>query len=146
MIDVIESQSSGPMLVKDTCSPRFERSNSLIKTEKDVSIFLKGLEKSMVNFGVILSLIREEFDDCELLDFRIHRRIDALNVPAVGMHFCEKRREDPRNLETGGNLYGSKVVRIIAVCGINHRKMVNRQTFRISYLIQSDCFTLFYIE
>jgi hypothetical protein len=40
-----------------------------INTGKGVGIFLKGLEKSVVNFGCICSLVREELDDYAPLDF-----------------------------------------------------------------------------
>jgi hypothetical protein len=60
---VIESPSPRAILVQNTCPPSFEGSDPLTNTEKGVTIFLKGWDKSVVNFGPIFSLVREEFDD-----------------------------------------------------------------------------------
>jgi hypothetical protein len=75
---VIESWSPGPTLVQDNYTPSFEGSNPFINTEKGVSIFSKGLEKSVVNFGCISSRVREELDVYALFDFRVHGMIDIL--------------------------------------------------------------------
>jgi hypothetical protein len=54
---------------------------------KGVSIFLKGSEKPVVNFGCICSLVREELDDYALFDFRVHRMIDVSSRPGGGTAF-----------------------------------------------------------
>jgi hypothetical protein len=64
------------MFAQDIFPPRFEGWDALINTENDVSIFLKSLDKSEVNFGRIFSLVRNEFDDSSLPDFRIRRTIN----------------------------------------------------------------------
>jgi hypothetical protein len=46
------------------------------------------------------------------------------------MHFCERLREDPGNLEMVRELYGSKAVGAIAGDGITRRKVAIMQTFR----------------
>jgi Ca2+-binding EF-hand superfamily protein len=45
------------MLVQNNCAPSFEGSYPFINREKGVSIFLKALEKSVLNFGCVISLI-----------------------------------------------------------------------------------------
>jgi hypothetical protein len=94
------------MLVRDTCPPRVEGSDPFINTGNGVSIFLKGSQKSVMNFSRICSLAREKFDDYALLQFRVHRMI---NVRGPEMHCCERPRVDPANLETVRELYGPKM-------------------------------------
>jgi hypothetical protein len=50
------------------------------------------------------------------------------------MHFCERSREGPGHLDTVGELYGSKDMRIIAADGMDHRKVASMDTFRVPYL------------
>jgi hypothetical protein len=61
--------------------PSFEGSDPLINTENGVSIFVKGSKKSVVNFGCIYSIVREELDDYALSDFGVHRLIDVFSRP-----------------------------------------------------------------
>jgi hypothetical protein len=96
---VIESQSSGRVLAQDTCPPSFQGSNPFIGTENSVSIFLTSSEKSLVNFDRICSLIREELDDCALLDFRVHRMISVFSCPDGGNEFL--RETEGRSGEFG---------------------------------------------
>jgi hypothetical protein len=72
------------MLVADNCTPSVEGSNPFINTGKGVSIFSKGLEKSVVNLGCICSPVREELDDYALLDFRLHPMINAFSRSSGG--------------------------------------------------------------
>jgi hypothetical protein len=75
---MIKWWSPGPILVPNNYTPSFEGSNPVINTGKGVSIFLKGSEKSGVNFGCTCSLVREELDDYALFDFHVRRMINVL--------------------------------------------------------------------
>jgi hypothetical protein len=46
------------------------------------------------------------------------------------MHFCERPKEDPGNLETVGELYRSKDMGVIAVGRTDSRKEASVDTFR----------------
>jgi hypothetical protein len=50
------------------------------------------------------------------------------------MHFYERPGEDQGNLETVGELYKSKDMGIIAIAGIDHRKVASMDTFRTPYI------------
>jgi hypothetical protein len=85
----------------------------------------------VVSFHPIYSLVREELDDYALLDFRVVPIINVFNIWAVEMHFCERSREDPGNLEMLCGLYGSKDMGIIAGGGIHHWKLTIMDIFQI---------------
>jgi hypothetical protein len=73
-----------------------------------------------------------------MFDFRIHRIIHVFHVSAAGMHFCERSREDPGNLETVRELYGCKDVGAIAIGGTDSRKVASMQTFRTPQNSQNE--------
>jgi hypothetical protein len=52
-IVVIDSASSTPMPIEEICSSSFGGLNPLRNSYKDITLFLKGLEKSGMNFGGI---------------------------------------------------------------------------------------------
>jgi hypothetical protein len=86
------------MLVPDNCTPSYEGSDPFINSVKGVRIFLKGSEKSVVTFGRIFSLVREEFDDDALFDFRVHRTINVFQSPSWG----DASYPDPKMWELSG--------------------------------------------
>jgi hypothetical protein len=65
--------------------------------------------------------------------FAFIRQLTCFNVSGVEMHFCERPREDPGNLEKVRELSRSKDVGVIAVGGIDHCNVVSMQTFRTAY-------------
>jgi hypothetical protein len=73
-----------------------------------------------------------DFDDSALLDFRAYRMI---NVRPSEMHFCKRPREDPGNLKTVYELYGSKEMGVIAGCGTDHQKVGSMDPFQTPYIL-----------
>jgi hypothetical protein len=55
----------------------------------------------------------------------------SFGVPAAGMHFCERVREDPGNLETVHESHRSNDVRIIVPGGTDYRHLARMQAFPI---------------
>jgi hypothetical protein len=84
------------MLVPYNCTPSFEGSDLFINTEKGIRFFLKGSEKSVVDFGCICSLVREELDDYALFDFLVHRMINIVSRPGRGNTFFAR---DPGKIQ-----------------------------------------------
>jgi hypothetical protein len=84
---VIESWSSGPMLLPHNCTTSVEGLDPFINTGKGVSIFLNGSEKSVLKFGCICSLVRAELGDYTLFDFRVHRMINVFERTRGGNAF-----------------------------------------------------------
>jgi hypothetical protein len=78
---VIGPPSSGPIRVQHTHPPRYGGFDPIINTQNSAIIFLKSAKQSVANFDPICSLVREEFDDYTLLDFRFYPMISIFGRP-----------------------------------------------------------------